>query len=142
MRNLHRLFVVGLVFGVALAVKPALSDQPKLGFSGTLVQMRGDNEPFRGYRVDSVSRGWPAAAMGVEKGDIILFIGRNMAFTTREAYLYALRQQGRTTDIGLINIRNGKLTWRRCRLNHNAEPHQMEDPPPGVIMVDFARDMD
>jgi hypothetical protein len=76
--------------------------------------------------------------MQLERGDIVLFIGRNMAFTTHEAYLYALRQQGRTATIGIINVRNSKLVWDTCWLNHNPEPHRLEDPPNGVIMVDFA----
>lgn len=114
------------------------ADQPKLGFSGTLVEVKGEFEGFQGYRVNSVRRGTPAAQMQLERGDIVLFIGRNMAFDNQEAYLYALRQQGQIATIGIINVRNGKLVWDTCRLNHNPEPHQLEDPPNGVIMVDFA----
>ena len=135
-------YVRTAIIAISLLV-PAVcqADQPKLGFGGTLVQLEGDFEAFRGYRVDSVRRGTPAAQMGFERGDIVVFIGRNMAFTTHEAYLYALRQQGKTTTIGIINVRNGKLVWAKCRLNHSPEPHRMEDPPSGVVMVDFSRNM-
>jgi hypothetical protein len=118
-----------------------LADQPKLGYGGTLIPLKGEFEAFRGYRVDSVRRGTPAARMGLERGDIVVFIGRNMAFTTHEAYLYALRQQGNTATIGIINVRNGRLVWANCRLNHDPQPHRAETPPNGLVMVDFARNM-
>jgi len=119
----------------------ARADQPKLGFGGTLVQLQGKFQPFHGYRVDSVRRGTPATRLGLERGDIVVFVGTNMAFTTREAYLYALRQQGKTAKIGIINVRNGKLAWATCRLNHDPRPHQREAVPNGIIMVDFKRQM-
>jgi hypothetical protein len=132
--------IVQLVSVTIVFLMPTVcgADQPKLGFGGTLVEVKGEFEVFRGYRVDSVRRGTPAAHMQLERGDIVLFIGRSMAFTTHEAYLYAPRQQGRTATIGIINVRNSKLAWDTCRLNHNPEPHRLEDPPNGVIMVDFA----
>lgn len=130
------LLMVFLVFP-----KAVWADQPKLGFNGTLVELRGEFEPFRGLRVDRVWRGTPAEAMGLERGDIVVFIGRTMAFTNHRAYLYALRQQGAVTDIGIINVRNGELVWCKCRLGHNEQPHLDEQPPPGVIMVDLADNM-
>jgi S1-C subfamily serine protease len=120
----------------------ARADQPKLGFSGTLIQLGQDYEPLHGYRVDSVRPRTPAAQIGLERGDIVVYISQTMAFTTRDAYLYALRQQGRTCKIGVINVRNGKLVWTTCQLNHNPQPHMYEPAPEGVIMVDFAHNMD
>ncbi len=137
-----RMMAGGLAVALVLwssTICPA--DQPKLGFSGKLVSLpRGQGE-LQGYRVDSVARGSLAADMGLERGDIVAYLGETMAFTTHEAYLYALRQQGRTTKIGVINVRNGRLVWCTCRLNHNPEPHYAEDPPNGVVMVDFAHNM-
>jgi len=133
---------LGGILGVLVLVSAvSRADQPKLGYTGTLIQLKGEYEPFGGYRVDSVRQGTPAAAMGLERGDVVAFIGQNMAFTTHEAYLYALRQQSRTAKIGIINVRNGKLVWATCRLNHDPAPHQAETIPNGVIMVDFARNM-
>jgi S1-C subfamily serine protease len=133
-----RAVLVGSIAILLLASAVSRADQPKLGFGGTLVEVKGEFEGFRGYRVDSVRRGTPAARMGFERGDIVVFISTSMAFTTHEAYLYALRQQGRTAKIGLINVRDGKLVWTTCRLDHDPEPHQTEETPDGVIMVDFA----
>ena len=132
-----------MLAGLLLALSASVSraDQPKLGFSGTLVKLRGDYEHLRGFRVDSVTRGSHADKMGLERGDIVIFVGKTMAFTTQEAYLYALRMQPATTEIGLINVRNGKLVWCECRLNHDPGPHESEDTPPGVVMVDFSSEM-
>lgn len=114
-------------------------DQPRLGFAGTLVRLPKGYGDLRGYRIDSVKQGSLAAAMGLERGDIIVYIGRTMAFTTEEAYRYALRQQGKTTKIGVINVRSGRLVWVTCPLNHDPAPHQDEPLPPGLILVDFGR---
>jgi len=103
--------------------------------------LRGEYEGFGGYRVNSVRWGTPAARMGLERGDIVVFIGPTMGFTTYEAYMYALRQQGATATIGIINVRTGRLVWDRCRLNHDPRPHEMEPMPRGLIMVDFRRNM-
>jgi len=113
------------------------ADQPKLGFSGTLVKVPGQ-EPLKGYRVDSVTRDSLAAKMGLKRGDVVLVIGETLGFTTHEAYQYALRQQGKTTKIGVIRSRDGKLTWLTCPLGHNPDPHAEESPPEGLIAVDFA----
>jgi len=132
----------GLVAAIVLMSSPScLADQPKLGFSGTLVPLPQGHGEFRGYRVDAVGRRSLAAEMGLERGDIVVYIGETMAFTTHEAYLYALRQQGKTLRIGVINVRNGRLVWCTCRLNHNPLPHAGETPPHGLIMVDFAHNM-
>ena len=118
---------------------PAHGDQPRLGFKGTMVELSGEYEPLWGVRVDSVQRRTPAARMGLERGDIIVFIGGTMAFTNLEAYLYALRQQGQETSIGTIDVRTGRLVLAKCYLGHDPEPHASEPAPDGVIMVDFAR---
>lgn len=134
--------VGGLATVLVLMFSPTCpADQPKLGFSGTLVRLPRGYGELRGYRVDSVRRGSLAADMGLERGDIVAYIGETMAFTTEEAYLYALRQQGKSTKIGVLNVRNGRLVWCACRLGHNPEPHYAEDPPDGVVMVDFAHNM-
>lgn len=122
---------------VLLGGTPCRADQPLLGFRGTMVSLPRGYPNVRGMRVEAVLSGSRAAAMGLERGDIVVYIGRSMAFTTQEAYRYALRQQGRTTSIGVINVRNGRLVWLTCRLNHNPAPHYDESPPPGVVMVDF-----
>jgi S1-C subfamily serine protease len=119
---------------------PGWADQPKLGFSGTLVRVRGQ-EPLKGYRVDSVDRDSLAAKMGLKRGDIVMHVGETLGFTTREAYQYALRQQGQTTKIGVVRSRDGKLTWLNCPLGHNPQPHADESPPDGVVAVDFAHHM-
>jgi S1-C subfamily serine protease len=115
------------------------ADQPMLGINGTLVSLPRDYGDLRGIRVDVVHRGSVAAATGLEKGDIIVYVGGNMAFTTYDAFRYALRQQGRTTKLGVINVRTGRLIWATCPLNHDPAPHYDEPFPPGVVMVDFAR---
>ncbi len=136
-----RAVLVGSVAFLLLVSEVSRADQPLLGFRGALVPLRGELEGHRGYRVDSVSRGTPAAQMGLERGDVVVFISDTMAFTTHEAYLYALRQQGRTAKFGIINVRNGKLVWDTCRLNHDPEPHLNEPLPDGVILVDFRQNM-
>lgn len=139
---MFRRFLTAGILAAALVLlggTPCRADQPMLGFRGTLVSLPRGYPGVRGLRVDAVLRGSHAAAMGLERGDIVVYIGRSMAFTTQEAYRYALRQQGRTTSIGVINVRNGRLVWLTCRLNHNPAPHYDETPPPGVVMVDFAR---
>ena len=99
-----RAVLVGSVAFLLLVSEVSRADQPLLGFRGALVPLRGELEGHRGYRVDSVSRGTPAAQMGLERGDVVVFISDTMAFTTHEAYLYALRQQGRTAKFGIINL--------------------------------------
>lgn len=116
------------------------ADQPKLGFSGTLVKVPG-HEPLMGYRVDTVTRDSLAAKMGLKRGDVVMVIGETLGFTTHEAYQYALRQQGKTTKLGIIRSRDGKLAWLDCPLGHNPEPHADETPPEGLIAVDFAQNM-
>jgi hypothetical protein len=118
----------------------AWADQPRLGFSGTLVKVP-DQDPLKGYRVDTVERDSLAAKMGLKRGDIVMVIGESFGFAKHEAYQYALRQQGKTTKIGVIRSRDGKLTWLNCPLGHNPQPHLEETPPDGVIAVDFAHNM-
>jgi S1-C subfamily serine protease len=117
------------------------ADQPRLGFSGTLVRVPGQ-DPLRGYRVDSVTRDSLAAKMGLRRGDLVMIIGETFGFTTHEAYLYALRQQGQNTKLGIIRGRDGRLTWIDCPLGHDPEPHADEEPPDGLIAVDFAHNME
>lgn len=54
------LFVAAALAWVVLLPQAVDADQPKLGFNGTLVRLTGEHEPFFGFRVDSISPGWPA----------------------------------------------------------------------------------
>ncbi len=94
-----------------------------------------------GYRVDSVTRDSLAAKLGLKRGDVVMIVGETFGFTTHEAYQYALRQQGKTTKLGVIRGRDGKLTWLDCPLGHNPDPHADETTPDGLIGVDFARNV-
>jgi len=130
--------LLALAAGVLGTAGAARADQPKLGFSGTLVKVPG-HEPLMGYRVDAVTRDSVAAKTGLKRGDVVTIIGETFGFTTHEAYQYALRQQGKKTKLGVIRSRDGKLTWLDCPLGHNPAPHADETPPDGLIAVDFAR---
>jgi S1-C subfamily serine protease len=136
-RQIAIVATAGVLWALSL---PAWADQPKLGFNGTLVKVP-DLDPLKGYRVDSVTRNSLATKMGLQRGDVVVYIGETFGFATHEAYQYALRQQGKTTKIGVISSRDGKLKWLDCPLGHHPEPHAEETIPDGVIAVDFAHNM-
>lgn len=130
--------LLALATGIWGTAGAARADQPKLGFSGTLVKVPG-HEPLMGYRVDTVARDSVAAKTGLKRGDVVMIIGETYGFTTHEAYQYALRQQGKKTKLGVIRSRDGKLTWLDGPLGHNPAPHADETPPDGLIAVDLAQ---
>lgn len=130
--------LLALAAGILGTAGAAWADQPKLGFSGTLVKVPG-HEPLMGCRVDTVTRDSVAAKTGLKRGDVVMIIGATSGFTTHEAYQYALRQQGKKTKLGVIRSRDGKLTWLDCPLGHNPASHADETPPDGLIAVDLAQ---
>lgn len=134
-----RWVTAGVVVAIGLIVIPCMADQPRLGFKGTLVAVP-DQEPLMGYRVEDAPRDSIAAKTGLRRGDIVYVIGETYAFTTHEAYLYALRQQGKKTKLGVLRGDKTDILWLECPLGHDAEPHADEDIPEGVVAVDFASD--
>ena len=123
--------------------------QPLLGCSGNLVDMpkrlvpSPDKVPNKGLRIESVRRGWPAAQMGLETGDIVVSID-SMRFSTLDGYRQALRAAGQRPSIVLIDVRTGKLRRKSCNLPHQepAEEDRKAKPPHSYLMsIDLVEDM-
>ena len=110
------------------------ADRPIIGFEETLVDLPAGYGGGKGYRVDRVNRGTRAARLGLERGDIIVFIDK-MGFQNEEAFNWIMGQVGETAQIGIINVRDGKLKWLKCHFGHT--PHRGEAAPDGVAFVNF-----
>ena len=151
------MLVVGAVFCVtvlgdwftASAVAQTPPKQPQLGLQGNLVSLKGrgipapDDVPNVGIRVESVKRGTPAAAMGLEPGDIIVSID-SMRFTTLDGYRYALRAAGQRPSILLLDVRTKKVIRRTCHVPHQQAPESEREPRPPetyLMMIDLVEDM-
>ena len=132
---------------IGALVPDAHARQPRLGFEGTLVRLPGhtdhvgrwvsanDVNGLRGYRVDRVLRGSAAARMGLERGDIVVYIGVNMAFTNHEGYRWAMDRLGDRAMIGVIDIRTNRLVWLCYPFRVPDPPDNGGRPPSGVVMV-------
>ena len=102
-----------------------------------------DKVPNKGLRIESVRRGWPAAQMGLETGDIVVSID-SMRFSTLDGYRQALRAAGQRPSIVLIDVRTGKLRRKSCNLPHQepAEEDRKAKPPHSYLMsIDLVEDM-
>ncbi len=141
--------VMGGIVTSSLRAEAPPQGQPKLGFTGTIVDMPKDFEipapeglPNRGIRVDRVNASGPAAKMGLERGDIIVAIDI-WRFTTLEGYLQALRCAEQRPSIYIRNVRNGKLIRRTIDLPHqvNEEECMAKSPHTYWIAIDLEEDM-
>ncbi len=107
--------------------------QPRFGVDGEFI-----DSPFgsglRAYRIDEVYWRSVASAAGLEPGDIIAYID-TYGFRSEAAFDWIMGQVGQTAQVGIINVRTGKLEWISCRFNH--QPHRNERRPPGVVSVNF-----
>lgn len=119
------------------------AQQPRLGFSGTLVDLDPriglptlEELPSRGMRVDQVTVGTPAALMELERGDIVISID-SMRFTSQAGYLHALRCAGQRPSLIIHDVRTKRFIRRSVDLPHvelpldEAVPH----PPETYLMA-------
>lgn len=151
--NYHLSIVAVLLIGSGAALSRAEAQvpvQPRLGFSGTLIDLNPrldipapEGIVSRGMRVDSVTRGTPAAHLGLERGDVVISID-SMRFTTQAGYLHALRCAGQKPSLIIRNIRTGELIRRSVSLPHAEPPVDQAGPqlPDTYLMsIDLAADM-
>jgi hypothetical protein len=112
------------------------AQQPKLGFTGTLVDLDPriglptlEELASRGMRVDQVTAGTPAARMGLERGDILISID-SMRFTSQEGYLHALRCAGQRPSLIIYDTRTKRFIRRSVELPHAELPLDEAVPRP------------
>ena len=89
---------------------------------------------LKGYRIDTVFRGGVAWKAGLERGDIIVYID-TYGFRNEKAFDWIMGQVGQTAQVGIINVRTGRLEWLTCWFHH--QPHRGEQRPPGVVNANF-----
>jgi S1-C subfamily serine protease len=145
--SLASLAVLFLVTARSAKAQPL--DPPRLGFRGTLVAVDPREIPApdefanQGMRVDSVTRGTPAARLGLERGDVIISVD-SMRFTTQAGYLHALRCAGQQPSLIIRNVRTGELIRRSVSLPHQLPPDDEAGPQPPdtyLMSIDLAADM-
>ncbi len=122
--------------------------QPRLGFEGTIVRVTGCRDrhcggtcmlcdhasikgDLRGYRVDRVLWRSAAARIGLERGDVIVFIN-NKVFSDHTGYQWAMRQVGDRAKIGVLCVRRNRLVWVCNRFGHRPHVEEVWSPPRGA----------
>jgi hypothetical protein len=139
------------VFGTLL-VLPALGEAPPpapiMGMNATLIDLNpsiGVPAPEgianRGLRVHHVTRGTPAAHLGLERGDILVSVD-SMRFTTYAGFQHALRCSGDRPSFIIIDVNTGRLLRRATNLPHQ-QPEVCEPIPPESywMSIDLVGDM-
>lgn len=123
---------------------------PSLGVDGDIVDLPrrsvvppSPDYPNRGFRITRVHPRTPAAAMGLERGDIIISID-TMRFTSMKGLRHALVCAGQRPSILIVNVRTGNFVRRSVNLPHR-EPdfdYCVPQPPDSYGMsIDLESDM-
>ncbi|MCA9120052.1 MAG: hypothetical protein H6822_29850 [Planctomycetaceae bacterium] len=139
-RTIRQLTICGIcMLTLIVSANTAEAGQPKLGIWGDIVTIPRE---FRyghinnGYRISSVARWSHAAAMRLERGDIIVLVN-NMWFQNKAGFRAALCRTSDQANIGIINVRDGRFKWCPCDINHDPRPHQFDAIPDSLGFAEF-----
>lgn len=123
---------------------------PALGVDGDIIDLprrsvvpAPSDSPNRGFRISRVHPRTPAAAMGLERGDIIISID-SMRFNSMRGLRHALTCAEQRPSLVIVNVRTGDFVRRSVKLPHRRpDPEDCGPQPPDSygMAIDLESDM-